>query len=48
MLSVAQPFADGEALRIVRCRGIRPLAVGEQPGTDLYLPLDSAWKWGAT
>jgi hypothetical protein len=41
VLSVAQTSKEGEALRIVRCRGIRPLEKPEQFDSKLYRSLEN-------
>lgn len=45
LVSVAEPHAEGEPARIVRVRGIHPLASPRDLGPDLYLSLDDAVGW---
>jgi hypothetical protein len=45
LLTLAQPFDLPEPDRLVRCRGIRPLAHRRELGAELYMPLDTQVKW---
>lgn len=45
LLTLAQAFDRPEPDRLVRCRGIRPIADRSGLGAELYMPLDTQVKW---
>jgi hypothetical protein len=42
VLSVTEPFAQEDAVRLLRCRGVRPMASAAEYGPELYRSLDVA------
>lgn len=45
LVTLAEPLREPEPRRVLRCRGIRPLAGRAQLGPELYLPLDTDTLW---
>ena len=45
LLTVAQTLGRPEPDRLVRCRGVRPLAEPADLGAELYMPLEAQVKW---
>jgi hypothetical protein len=46
VLSVAEPFDAPADKRVVRVRGVRPLASGDDFGPDFYLAFEDRMSWG--
>ncbi|HWS90142.1 MAG TPA: hypothetical protein VN282_24445 [Pyrinomonadaceae bacterium] len=45
VLSVAEPFDKAEPSRLVRCRGLRPLAGPEEFGPEFYMAFEERVVW---
>jgi hypothetical protein len=45
VLSVAEPFAAPDERRVVRCRGLRPLASDDDLGPEFYLAFEDRTSW---
>jgi hypothetical protein len=45
VVTLAQELDEAEPRRVVRCRGIRPIARTEEFGPEYYTPLDTDIKW---
>lgn len=45
VLSVAKPFNEGDSIRIIRCRGLRPLASPDEFGPEFYQPFEDQVAW---
>jgi hypothetical protein len=46
VLSVAEPFGAPEDRRVVRCRGVRPLADADDFGPEFYLAFENRTSYG--
>lgn len=45
LLTMAEDLGQPGSRRLVRCRGIRPLANARELGAELYMPLDAEIRW---
>jgi len=45
VLSVAEPFGAPEDRRVVRCRGVRPLAGADDFGPEFYMAFEDRTSW---